>query len=778
MKRISLFLILVGCLASASIMAFQPFVVQGIKIQGLHRISEGAVLDDLPLQVGQTITDSKATESIQALYKTGFFKDVVLSRDGNILVVRVVERPTISKLTLSGIKDKDKIKKLLRESGLGEGQLYDPAVVLQAQKELERYYLSKGRYGVTIEPKITEEANGSLINIEFVIYEGDVAKIREIKIIGNTVFPENELLSQMRLSKTNWLSWFKSDDKYNKEKLNADLEILRSYYMDRGYILFQIDSSQVSLSPDKKHIFITIHISEGEKYTFGDSHLSGQFVVPKTKLLPLLKPLKEGCTFSRRTLIEVQEAIKDRLGDDGYILAEVEPRHQVDEANKQVNLEFHLVPGRRMMVRRIDIRGNSTTKDIVLRREMPQMEGTWVSNVLVKGGKDRILRRGYGKEVEIETPEVPGFPDQVDLVYNLEEARMGQIGAGIGYSGTEKLMFNFSISQENFFGTGKTVDFTFDNSKACTNYAVGYQDPYFTVDGIGMGASAYYNQTNLAKTTDVSNYKTDTLGGDVRFLFPMDVYEFFRVNFGYDNTSIKLDRRVRTAQEILNFTNTYGNKFTEFTVGLGWTYDSLNLRMFPTRGMSQSAGVRFVIPGARQQYYKLSYDITKYIPVSDNEHWIIGLMGNLGFGDGYGKTPVMPFYRNFTAGGTRFVRGFEEASLGPKDSLGRAFGGNLLVAATASFIFPNPIKPDAKSIRTALFFDAGQVYDTRNRTTIVNGVQVNRNPKGGLRYSVGVSLTWHTPLGGAPISFSLAKALNRKPGDDVRAFNFMMGTQF
>lgn len=771
-KRFAPLLFLVGMLASVQALAFQAFTVQSIRVEGLQRVSKGAVLEDLPIHTGETITDAKASEAVQALYKSGFFKDVTLARDGNALVVRVIERPTISKLTLTGIKDKDKIKKLLREAGLAEGQLYDPSILLQTQKELERYYYSRGRYGIKIEPTVTEEGC-SLVAVQLAIYEGDVARIQEIKIIGNCAFPESELLSQFKLSTTNWLSWFNSDDKYNKEKLNGDLENLRSYYMDRGYINFQVDSSQVSLSADKKHIFITVHVTEGDKYTFGTVGLQGQFVVPEKELRPLLAPLKEGSTFSRKVLLEVKQALENRMGDEGYAFAEANPTHEDEEATKRVNIVFHLVPGKRMYVRRILLQGNVMTKDEVLRRELYQMEGTWMSTALVKEGKENILRRGFGSNVEVETPPVPGTRDEVDVIYKIEEARLGQVGAGIGFSPSEKLMFNFSLSQENFFGTGKGVDFTFDNSKASTNYQLGYRDPYFTVDGIAMGADAYYNKTNLSKTTTLSNFTTDALGGELRWGFPVGRYESLWVSTGYDDTKLKIDR-VFAAQEVRNFVNRFGSSFTEFTVGLGWKYNSLNQYPFPTRGLSQSAGVKAVVPGANQQYYRLNYDLEAYQPISESELWIIKMSGNLHYGNGYGKTPQMPFYKNYYAGGTRYVRGFEENSLGPKDSLGRSFGGNTLIAGTAALIFPNPIKPDAKSVRTALFLDAGQVYDTKYRKSIVNGS--SRNPRG-LRYAAGLSLTWNTPLG-APLSFSLAKPLNVKPGDEKRYFTFSMGTQF
>ncbi len=767
----SFLLLLVGSLAFFQVEAFQSFVVNSIRVEGLQRVSKGAVLEDLPVEIGQTITDAKATEAIRVLYKSGFFKEVTLNRDGNALVVRVIERPTISHLTLTGIKDKDKVKKLLREVGVAEGQLFDPAILLRAQKELERYYYSRGRYGVKIEPTVTEE--GSLVSVTIAIYEGEVARIKEIKIMGNTLFSEKELLKEFKTAKTNWLSWFSSDDKYNKEKLNADLETLRSYYMDRGYINFQIDSSQVSLSSDKKSIFITIHVTEGEKYNFGHVSLAGQFVVPKKELDPLLAPLETGTAFSRKTLLEVKQALENRLGDEGFTFAEARTNHEIIEDKKSVDIVFEIQPGKRMSVRRILFKGNSTTKDEVLRRELPQMEGTWISNALVKEGKEKILRRGFGSEIEIETPPVPGTTDELDVIYKLEEARLGQMSGGLGYSPTEKLMFNFAISQENFFGTGNTVGFNFDKSKATTNYALDYMDPYFTVDGIGMGASGYFNQSNLSKTTNISNFTTDTLGGDLRWIFPVDKYEFIKLSVGYDDTRLKIDSLLAPS-EIQNFTKRYGRQFREYAVGITWIYETLNQRIFPTRGLSQSAGVRTVVPGANQQYYQLSYAAVAYHPLTASELWVIGLKGNLGYGSGYGKTSRLPFYRNSYAGGMGSVRGFEESSLGPKDASGRSFGGNTLIVGTASLIFPNPIKPDAKSVRTALFLDAGQVYDTSYTKSIVNGA--SRNPHG-LRYAAGVSLTWNTPLG-APLSFSFAKPINAKRGDETRYFAFSMATQF
>lgn len=775
MKKISVLVILVGILASFQANAFQSFVVQKFRVVGLQRVSEAAVLNELPISIGQSLTETEASEVIRALYQTGFFKDVSLSKEGNTLVIRVVERASISKLTITGVKDKDKLNKLLREAGLAEGRMYDPTVVARAERELEKHYFSKGKYGVRIESTVTEEAPG-LMHVTLCIYEGDLAKIKQIKIVGNCTFSEDVLTKDFHSSKTNWLSWFSNDDQYAKEKLQADLETLRSFYMDRGYLQFQVESTQVSLTPDKKCIYITIHVNEGDKYCFGCVDLSGEYVVPEGKLRSMLAPLCPGSTFSRKALLDIKQQIEDSMGDAGYSMAEARPTHVVDEANKRVDITFHILPGKRVYVRRIIITGNATTRDEVLRREIPQLEGTWVSTCLVKEGKERILRRGYAGEIEIDTKPVPGTKDQVDVIYDVEEARLGQIGAGLGYSASEKLMFNFSISQENFFGTGKIVDFSFDKSKSASNYAFGYQDPYFTVDGIGLGGSAYYNKAHLSKTTNISDYIADTAGAQGRLVFPVSKYESISASLGYDNTKIRLNPTV-AALELKSFVQQYGSDYNELTFGLGWRYDSLDQRIFPKCGLMQSAAATITVPGAsRLKYYKATYDSAWFYPITESERWIINLSSTIGFGNGYGNTPTLPFYRNYYAGGTRFVRGFEENSLGPRDSYGRALGGNLLVAGSASLIFPNPIKPDAKSVRTALFLDAGQVYDTRNLIQVVNGTTLNHRVNG-MRYSAGVSLTWHSPLG-APLTFSWAKPLNMKPGDIRKSFTFWMGTQF
>lgn len=765
--------LVLACLLPQLAWAFEPFTVQHIQVRGLKRVSEGAVLKELPIRRGELLTEAESREAIQALYRTGLFKEVRLNRDRNTLVVDLVERSTITEVKLVGVKSSDPIKKILKEAHIAEGYVLNPSQLSEVQQNLEQYYLSQGRYGVKIEYK-TEEVEPGLVRVTFDIYEGDVAKIKEIRFLGVNAFPEKELVKQMHHATTNWLSFFSGDDKYSKEKWNADLEILRSYYMDRGYMDMRIESSQVSVTPDKKHIYMTIQIDEGPLYRVGDVRMGGRLPISEEKFADALKPLKTGDVFSRQTVMDVKTEVEDVLGSEGYSFAEVQPIPEVDEAQHVMSVVFHVEANRRVYVRRIHIKGNATTQDEVLRRELLQMEGAPLSTRLIKAGKERIVRRGYGNKVDVETSKVFGSSDLVDVDYQIEEAKMGQIGVGLEYSQAQRLGWNFSISQENFLGTGKTIDFNFDKNQSVTNYAFGYYDPYFTIDGVGMGYRLYYNRSHLSRTTSLSNYATDTRGMELYWLFPMAKYESITVSAGYDETHLKADTTFN-AQEIKDFLNKNGNRFKEFTLGAGWNYDSLDRRRFPRKGFSQTLAVRSSTPGSRLQYYRVTHDSSWYYPISSNERWIVNVATTLGYANGYGKTDRLPFYKNFTAGGSRWVRGFEENSLGPKDSIGNSFGGNALAAATLNFIFPNPIKPEAESLRTALFLDVGQVYDTRYKTrTLPNGTVIKRNSP--LRYTMGVSLSWDSPMG--PIMLSLAKPLNMKPGDERRTFGIGAATNF
>jgi outer membrane protein insertion porin family len=541
--------------------------------------------------------------------------------------------------------------------------------------------------------------------------------------------------------------------------------------MDRGYLNFQIDSTQVSITPDKKGVYITINITEGAKYSFAKLTISGEFVVPKTELEAIINNnVKPGMMFSRKLIMEVKQKIEDRLGKDGFSKAEVKPNLQVDEPNKTISIDFFIDPSKRVLVRKINYIGNYLTQDTVLRRGSPQMEATWISTGQVNEGKEYILMHGYGMNVEIATEPVPGTDDKVDITYKMEEQKTTQFMAGISYSAADKFMLQLGANFKNFLGSGKDINFDFNNGKTSTSYAFGYYDPYFTVDGIGMGFNLYSTKSNLSKTSDIFDYSNDTLGGDVSLTFPISKYNSVFLILGYDTT--KIDFKNSTAPtEVLEFTNKEGKKHKEYTATIGWKHFSLDTYIFPTDGMSQRIAFKSTLPSSDLKYYEGTYEIAWFKPV--NKDYIVNLSGDVDYAHTYSNTFRYPFYKNYFTGGADSVRGYEERSLGPRDSQNRYFGGNFKINMRAALIVPTPFKPDIKSVRTALFLDAGQVYDTQNKRR-ANGS--SRNPKG-LRYSTGVSLTWNTPLG-VPMMFSLAKPLNSKKGDDTKIFAFTFGSQF
>lgn len=643
-------------------------------------------------------------------------------------------------------------------------------------KKLEHYYLGKGQYGVRVNSSFENESDNR-VKVHFDIYEGDTAKIKKITIQSTKPlsFKESTLLKELHSSPSSLLSYFTHSDQYVKEKLAADLEILRSFYMDKGYINFQIDSSLVSLSSNKKHIYITINITENGIYKIGNVKVSGEYKVPEESLLALLNPLSKGSIFSRKTLIEVKEQLEDRLGNEGYSLAEARPDTHIDETNKLVDIDFHIIPAKRVYVHNIYIEGNSTTQDEVIRRELPQMESTWVSTALIKEGKQNLLRRGFASQVEVETKPLPDKPDQIDVIYKIEEAKIREFSASIGYSASEKFMFRLGLTQRNFLGTGKDIDFVFDNSKAFTTYTLGYVDPFFTLDGIGLGARAYYNKTDLGKATHVTDYTTDSLGLSVNWVLPIAKYESISLGLGFDNTHLKSDFGAGSPQEIKNFINLHGKKYIEYSTTIGWDHDTLDRPLMPESGASQSLKLMVSLPGSKLHYYRVTFDNSLYYPLPMNKDYILNLNGNLGYGNGYGNTKGLPFFKNFMAGGLGSVRGYRENSLGPKDSLGNSFGGNALITASAAIIFPNPVFPEAKNLRTSAFIDVGQVFDTRYKVNTIQGNANHRNQKG-LRYSAGLSLQWQTPLG-APLVLSVGMPLNLHKNDNKKVIGISFGTQ-
>ncbi|MFM8454041.1 MAG: outer membrane protein assembly factor BamA [Gammaproteobacteria bacterium] len=747
-------------------------LVKNIQVQGLVNLKPQTVLYDLPVKAGQVLKSGQETEIIKKLYATGLYSNVEVSSQGaGLLLIKLEEKPLVREFTLNGVKDKDKLYKTLRqEAGLAGGHPYDPASIVKARQILSAYYIAKGHYGVKVDP-VVQNINSKQVDISLDVYEGTEARIKKINITGNNAFSESELLGALTLTAPSGIgTWFNNNDKYKKEKLEIDLENIRSYYMDRGYVNAQVLNSQVSITPDKKDIYITLHVEEGDQYDFGQVEISGELPVSRTKLDEKLASLEAGTVFSRKKLLDVKQALEDVLGHAGFSMSEVRPIPNIDPIKKIVHVNYQVSPAKRVYVRRIEIQGNDITQDQVIRRELPQMEGTWISTSLLEEGKRNLMRRGFTKEVEIETVPVEGQENLVDVIYKVQEEKVREVSAGVSYSTAEKVAFRFGLAQRNFLGTGKDVDFVFENSKASTTYSLNYNDPYFTKDGIGFGSSVYFKKLDLSNAVSFSDYATDTYGASGYFVFPFSKETYGSFGLGYDNTHLKPSGI--SALEYSEFINKHGTRYNDYYLTTGLGFDNLDQLIFPTQGMSHGLNLRWSTPASTLKYYVLKYEGDMYQPLWAS-NFIFNLKASAGYGNAYGSTERLPFFKNFYAGGIGSVRGYDENSLGPKDSRGYPFGGNLVGHATAALIFPNPIKPDIKSVRTSVFLDVGQVYDTEYKYRLVNGEKIRRNPTS-LRYSAGLALQWHTPIG-FPLVLSLAKPLNLKPGDKKRSFSFTFG---
>lgn len=770
MKSIGRVLLLAGLLA-ANAWAFEPFVVRDIRVEGLQRISAGTVFNYLPVKVGEVFDEARSAEAIRALFKTGFFSDVRIEREGDVLVVSVAERPAIASISISGNKEieTDQLREALKQIGLAEGRVFDRSLLDKVEQELRRQYFSRGKYGVRIETTVTP-LERNRVGIAIDISEGRVAKISQINIVGNKVFSDKDLLKQFQLSPTTLFSFYTKNDQYSKEKLAADLELLRSYYLDRGYINFNIESTQVSISPDKKDIYITINISEGDQYTVKDIRLAGDLVLPEEELRKLVE-VKSGSVFSRKLVTDSASKISERLGNEGYAFANVNTIPDIDKQAKEVTLTFFVDPGKRVYVRRINFTGNTRTQDEVLRREMRQFEGTWISTEKVNRSRTRLERLGYFDKVNVETPAVPGTPDQVDVNYSVVERPSGNLMAGIGYSQTDGILLNASITQDNFLGTGRRVAVNFNNSSVNTIYSVSYNNPYYTIDGVSRGFTAYYRETD-AEQANVSRYITNVFGGSMNFGIPVSEEDTVRLGFGYENTD--LQETTLSPQEIRDFVTENGNEFDTFSLTGSWSRDSRNRAIFPDRGSLQSISAEVALPGSGLQYYKASYRHLWYHPLTSS--FTLSLNGEVGYGEGYGGTSGLPFFEHYYAGGPRSVRGFKANTLGPRDTPppdnptleSRPFGGNLRTVGNLELIFPAPFSDkDNRTLRLAAFVDGGNVFDTNRGEEFDTGA---------LRFSAGIGLMWFSPLG--PLTFSLAQPLNEKSGDETEIFQFTLGTSF
>ena len=748
-------------LYAGSVWAFEPFVVKDIQVEGLQRITTGTVYNYLPIKVGDRLDEHLAEQVLRELFKTGFFKDIKLARQGDVLLVRVQERPSIAEIKLSGNKDigTEDIKKSLKQIGLAEGRVFDRSMLDKVEQELVRQYYNNGKYAVHVKSTVKSlERNRVAVSID--ITEGEVAKIRAINIVGNRAFSEKELLDDFQLGPTGPFSFFSSSDKYSKQRLAGDLETLRSYYMDRGYIDFNITSTQVSITPDKRHVYITINIKEGDRFTVGEIALGGKLVVDEPQLRELIK-LQPGETFSRSKVTQAVNSITERISAEGYAFANVNAIPDYNRDKRQVSLRFFVDPGKRVYVRRINISGNTKTRDDVVRREIRQMEGGLLAIEKLNLSRRRLNRLGYFGQVNIETPAVPGTPDQVDVNVSVTEQPSGSFSAGIGYSQAQGALVNASITQNNFLGTGTSNSLTINNSKVNTIYSFSYTNPYYTRDGISRGFRAFYRETN-AGNANVARYLTDVYGGGVNYGLPLNENNTFRFGLDYEHTYLKTTDN--TPQEFQDFINENGDKYDVFNASVGWIYDSRNRSLFPTEGVRNKLNLQIAIPGSTLEYYKVELNHKRYIPIGKKS--TILLRGEVNYGDGLGDLSGPPPFEYFYTGGSQSVRGFQANSLGPRSVTGtsdRSLGGTVETVGGVEFLFPP--SADNDSLRLALFADVGNVYR-----------DFDDFDAGKLRSSYGVGLVWLTPVGVLKLSY--AKPLYYESDDDLDPLQFTIGMSY
>jgi outer membrane protein insertion porin family len=744
---------------SATSWAFTPFTIEDIRVEGLQRIAAGTVFNYLPLKVGDELTPRSSADAIKALFKTGFFKDVRLEQEGSVLLVSVSERPAIADISIDGnkvIKTED-LKEGLKGIGLAEGRVLDRALLDKIEAELRRQYLGMGRYGVDIETTITPlERNRSAVRIQ--VREGESARIRQITLIGNQAFESDELRDMFQLQTGGWLSFWTKNDRYSRQKLAGDLEMLRSWYLDRGFINYDIDSAQVSITPDRQEIYITVNMSEGKRYTLGEIKLDGNMVVPEDELQEKIV-ITEGEVFSRKEIAKVNEGLVDRLGEDGYAFANINVIPELDEESNIVNLTFFVDPGNRVYVDRINIVGNTKTQDLVIRREMRQYEGSRFSNKEVERSQTRLRKLGYFEDVSVETVPVPGTTDQVELNYQVDEKSTGSMMLGMGYSQTGGMAFNTSLTQDNFMGSGKSVSGEFNNSKTETAYGLGYVDPYFTEDGVSLGVGGHYKK--LDSSSAQSGYSYDLLSGNFDLGLPTSEYERLYVGFEPQHMTNATCGTSSTNSECDTFLTAEGTSFSVFEFSSSWNRDSRNSAVFPDEGSYQRFRAELGAPGG-VEYFKINYRHDLFYPIT--EDYTLLLKADMGVGDGYGDHSTLPFFNRYYAGGEGSIRGFEGNSIGPVDNAGGAVGGNIKGVFNAEVILPIPLLESVKSTRISGFVDMGTVA---NNTSGLSDQ---------LRASAGVTAKWLSPVG--PLTFSWAKPLKKKSADKLEAFQFRMGQMF
>ncbi|MEJ2297328.1 MAG: outer membrane protein assembly factor BamA [Woeseiaceae bacterium] len=790
--RHSLFALLI--LWPLAALAADEFVVRDMRVEGLQRISEGTVFNYLPINVGDTVDSVRIGEAIRALYSQELFDDIEMRRDGDTLIVVVRERPSIESFNIEGNKDikTEDLTDSLRSVGLARGRTFDRSVLENVAMFLREQYYDRGKYGVQIDTEIQERPNNT-VRIQIDVKEGERARIRQVNIVGNDTFDEDEIREGFTLDTANWLSWIRQDDRYAKESLEGDLETLRSFYMDRGYADFKVESTQVAISPNKKDIFVTINIEEGDVYTISDVKLVGEMVVNEA-LLNRFVLAQPGSIFNQNLLTQSAELMTFRLGQEGYANAEIEPVPELDRENKEASITFYVNPQNRVYVRNINFNGVDQVDDEVFRREMRQLEGAYLSNTLVDRSKVRLQRLPFVEAVEVNNAPVPGSPDLVDVDFDIEYRMPGQFSGGIGYSESQKIMLNGSIVHTNFLGTGERVAIELNSGRYQKLYSVSHSDPYRTMDGVRRTISLNYRDITQF-TSAASDFSTTSAGATIDYGYPIS--EFQTLSFGatfQHSELIASSSSTQQAQDwVLNngnpyiegqsFSGTiYGTEFDTIELIAGWTYDSRNRALFANRGSRQQLFLSMAVPGSEVEYYQARYSYTKYVPLWSDK-WTLRINAELGIGEALGDTTALPPYKQFYGGGPQSVRGFKESYLGPRDSYGRPYGGNMLVASQVELILPLPDKW-ASQARASLFYDIGNVFNTGEvRFTDKLGSPIEYKPDfDELRTSIGIGIQWLAPLG--LFRFSYAYPLNpysgndRYFGDELERFQFSIGQAF
>lgn len=760
--------IIAGVLYASHAFAFEPFKVTDIRLEGLQRISVGTVFNYLPIKVGDKIGDDDTSRAIHALFKTGFFKDVRIEREGSVLVVFVAERPAISEINING-NDKiptAQLKSAIKDMGLAEGRVFDQSILDVVNQELKRQYYSLGKYGVKVTTK-AKPLPRNRVAVSIDIAEGKEAEVYQVNIIGNKAFNNKTLLHEMKLPD---VGIFGGRENYSRQVLAGDLEALRSYYMDRGYIKFAIDSSQVSLTPDKQDVYVTINMTEGDVYTVREVKVIGDTVLKPSELQKLIT-IHKGELFSRKKTTETRKNISDRLAQLGYPFSNVNIAPQLDEDSKTVAMTVFVDPGRRVYVRRINITGNKKTRDDVIRRELRQYEDDWLSTKKVATSRERLNRTGFFEDVAVTTPAVPGAVDQVDLNLNVKERSTGSLTFGIGYSDVQGAIVNFSLAQDNFMGGGKRVAINADNSSVTRTYAFSIFNPYFTNDGVSQNFSIMSRKIDAAQAS-ISNYVTNTRAVNLSYGIPLSEVTRFNLGLGVDQTEIVTS--ATTATQIYNgstgFIDVNNNgdpNYTMYKLTGRWSYDTRNKAIFPSSGAQTFVSFETATPGSDLEFYKLGLQYHQYLPLA--EDYTLAYTLGLDYGAAYGKTSDLPPFERYFAGGSQSVRGYDTNSLGnlatTRDSNNDPLGGNRRLLTSLELVLPNPFSDRSKELRLSTFIDGGYIWAKDDNPDL-----------GDVRYSAGVALIWIAPVG--ILRFSLAKALNAKPTDQLKSFQFTLGSAF